>query len=407
MCLQFLVDVFEGSLPDLDANHPLLSQSAGTALQVALVDLLASWNILPHVVVGHSSGEVAAAYCAGGISREAAWKVGYYRGYVCAKQHDEDKGALMAVGASEEVVGKYLKALETATGEELQVACFNSPKNFTVTGMRRNIVDLRAMLEKDGIFSRVLPGKVAYHSTHMEVVAKEYASLLGDLSPGRKPEGSPEIRLVSSLKGTTISPNETARADYWVQHLLLPVRFIDSLIEACSDPDSDALTSSIDDLVEIGPHSALRSAIRETLSTASHRKAIRYSHVVTRGQTSNLALLEAIGALHCRGYSVDLFASNFPLTASGFAPSSMLNDLPPYCFNHEKTYRTESRLISNVRNRSHPKQELFGSRALDWVESEPRWRNTIRPSEMPWLRQNKVSALSLRACIKVHILSST
>ncbi len=39
-------------------NEPELSQPLCTALQVAIVDLLAYWNVRPSVVVGHSSGEI-------------------------------------------------------------------------------------------------------------------------------------------------------------------------------------------------------------------------------------------------------------------------------------------------------------------------------------------------------------
>lgn len=55
-----------------------LSQPCCTALQIALVDLLASWNIHPAAVAGHSSGEIGAAYACGSLSAEDAIVSAYY-----------------------------------------------------------------------------------------------------------------------------------------------------------------------------------------------------------------------------------------------------------------------------------------------------------------------------------------
>ncbi|KAL8891990.1 MAG: hypothetical protein Q9192_005673 [Flavoplaca navasiana] len=51
-----------------------------TAIQVALVELLRHWNVTPTAVVGHSSGEIAAAFAKGSITREMAWTIAYHRG---------------------------------------------------------------------------------------------------------------------------------------------------------------------------------------------------------------------------------------------------------------------------------------------------------------------------------------
>lgn len=52
-------------------DEPKFAQPLCTALQIALVDLLASWELQPVGIVGHSSGEIAAAYCVG--ARRRSW----------------------------------------------------------------------------------------------------------------------------------------------------------------------------------------------------------------------------------------------------------------------------------------------------------------------------------------------
>ena len=60
---------------DSRLNESELAQPATTAIQVALVDLLAHVGVVPQRVCGHSSGEIGAAYAAGVLSHEAALKV--------------------------------------------------------------------------------------------------------------------------------------------------------------------------------------------------------------------------------------------------------------------------------------------------------------------------------------------
>ena len=163
-------------------TQPELSHPSCVALQVAIVDLLNSWGIFPSQVIGHSSGEIPAAYAAGKISREAAWKVGYYRGHVSAKVIK--KGGMLATGLEKQQIVPYLDDIRGSHSGELTVACFNSPKNITISGDDHLIDILKTALDSDGIFNRKLNVQNAYHSAHMQEVANEYSQLLGTLPEG-------------------------------------------------------------------------------------------------------------------------------------------------------------------------------------------------------------------------------
>lgn len=107
-----------------------------TAIQIALVDLFASWNIRPARVTGHSSGEIAAAYCAGALTRESALAVAYHRGRLAMKLKGLKDGAMLAVGLSEETakssIGKLIQG-------SVKVACVNSPSSVTVLVTERQL----------------------------------------------------------------------------------------------------------------------------------------------------------------------------------------------------------------------------------------------------------------------------
>lgn len=137
-------------------NEPWLSQPACVAMQMALTELLRSWEVIPCRVLGHSSGETAAAYAAGRLSRQAVWKVAYFRGIVSTKQLSV-KGAMMAVvGLPVEDLLGYIDQVNVAMPGELVIACYNSPVNHTVAGDASKVDALQESLNKiSGIFNRI------------------------------------------------------------------------------------------------------------------------------------------------------------------------------------------------------------------------------------------------------------
>jgi acyl transferase domain-containing protein len=379
-------------------NDPFLSQAACAAVQIAIVDLLASWNILPSHVLGHSSGEIAAAYCAGHLTREDAWKLAYFRGFVSIAQTDR-RGGMAAIGISADGIQPYLDA--ALPYKTLTIACYNSPKSITISGDEDEIDKLCDALEKDGVFARKLAVRNAYHSSHMEAVADDYLSLIGNLSNSEK--FGKDVEMISSVTGEVASGREVVIPTYWVQNLVMPVRFTGALLAMTSGGmkksgqrklrvGSETGRNSIQHIVEIGPHSALRTAIRDTLSTKKETAVIEYHNVITRNFDDIATALSAAATLYCHSYPVSLDALNSQI--HGSREPRMLTDLPPYAFNHTKTYWKDSRLSKNFRSRQFPRHDLFGAPVADWNPAEPRWRGFLRVAELPWLKDHKVRSES-------------
>jgi acyl transferase domain-containing protein len=380
-----------------------VSQSAITAIQVAAVELLNSWGVYPSRVVGHSSGEIAAAFAAGGLSREAAWKAAYYRGAM-ADSLSGKKGGMLAVGATESDLNPYLAQVNNALDGELTIACFNSPKNLTVSGELEKIELLKTLLDRDGVFSRILPVKNAYHSGHMREMAEEYEKLTEDLSFGKKLHLPCKVNMFSSVTSNIISHIEVQRPRYWAESIVSPVHFSRALTAMCSKSPKTGRTTSnanegedlkIDIIVEIGPHSALRSAIQETLAQNPMLRSIDYSHILSRVDQTLNPIFDAAGMLYCRGYQVNIMKLNSALSDPGSKPPRLLSTLPPYPFEHSRNYGQESRLSINLRQRKYPKHDLFGAPVADWNVAEPRWRNIIRVSEIPWVADHVVSIVNI------------
>ncbi|KZF19523.1 hypothetical protein L228DRAFT_214821 [Xylona heveae TC161] len=385
-------------------GHPVLSQTLCTVLQVALVDLLASWSISPTRVVGHSSGEIAAAYAAGAFGREAAWKIAYYRGLVSASLMDQ-KGAMIAVGLSTADAQSYLNKVHDKLSGELTIACFNSPKSLTISGDEAKVDALKSLLDENRVFARKLNVKNAYHSSHMRAVADEYLNLMGDLGAPRASQGtksqSQDTSMFSSVTGELVTIDALNKPQYWVDNMVSPVKFTQALTSLCSTAPTKTRArmgissgSPVQHLIEVGPHPALQSATKDTLSVDPSLGSLDYSYLLSRSNTALTSILQTVGTLFCQGYPVDLHAVNHKsLTAEEVdsIPSRLLVNLPPYSFNHSQDYWPESRLSKRFRQRKYPRHDILGAPVSDWNPEEPRWRQIIRISENPWLKDHRVT----------------
>ncbi|EMD62135.1 hypothetical protein GGP41_002398 [Bipolaris sorokiniana] len=388
-----LLDELSQTKEKSNVNEPWLSQPACTAVQVALVDLLRSWGVKPSRAVGHSSGEIAAAYVSGKLTRESAWRVAYYRGVVSAKQ-SEQKGTMLAVGLSEHDARPYVDAL--AKKGVLVVACSNSPRNCTISGDEHLVSELHDLLQEKEIFVRKLAIQKAYHSPHMDHVAEEYAALLDGISPDKSiPPNT--VDMVSTVTGTFVT-EELLDAEYWVKNLVSPVRFSDGLTATCFRSaqkgqvslrvDAQGGNHFADIVLELGPHGALQSAIKDILATQPSGSSITSFPVLNRSKPGPETLLTALGHIWSRGYPISLQKVN---ESTQSEPNALLTDIPGYTFNHSQLLWYESRLSRNYRLRKAPRHDLFGAPVPDWNKERPQWRNVLRLNEQPWLRDHIVT----------------
>ncbi|MCJ1389859.1 hypothetical protein MMC18_002716 [Xylographa bjoerkii] len=379
-------------------NDPAYSQPICTALQIALVDLLRSFKVIPSAVVGHSSGEIAAAYCVGGLSHQSACKVAFFRGLYAAKLSESSKfrGAMISVGLSEDAVKPYLESLSSNFGSRgVTVGCINSPKNVTVTGNEPQVDKLKSLLEKDRVFARKLMVTVAYHSSQMEEIAAEYLSSIGYLEGGDSlTTGSV---MVSSVTCKILTLDDMQQGEYWVRNMTSPVRFSVALAQMCSGLHKHSKArfgasqglAEMNVLLEIGPHSAMRGPIKDILIEIG-KESISYDSVIVRGVSASDTLLDAVGRLACFGYPVDIPEVN----CSGMKPvaQTVLPNLPEYPFDHSQNYWHESRYNKEGwRFRKQPRLDLLGSAVPDWNPLDARWRKIVRVSETPWVEDHKVN----------------
>jgi zearalenone synthase (highly reducing iterative type I polyketide synthase) len=390
-----LTEEFSADKKDSKINQAIYSQPICTALQIALVDLLHHWGVRPVAVIGHSSGEIAAAYCKGAISRQSAWKIAYHRGRLTnlikhLAPHID--GGMLVAGTNEEQALEYIKQVSAG---KVSIACVNSPSNVTVSGDMLGINQLHEILTVDSIFTRKLKVETAYHSHHMDVIAAAYMESLHDLET--LPESDSQALMFSSVTGDIVKSTDLG-PKYWVDNMVSMVKFsagTQLLLNFSSGMrDKKRRTRSdkafVDILLEIGPHSTLEGPLREiTQSDEAPKSTTLYLSLLSRGKNALETALEATGRLFVKGYPVDLQKVN-SLRANNSGLPAPIADLPSYPWNHSSRYWCESHISAGHRFRKHPRYDLLGAPTADYNPMQPKWRNCIRKSENPWIQDHRV-----------------
>ncbi|CRG92723.1 Lovastatin nonaketide synthase [Talaromyces islandicus] len=363
-----------------------VSQAACTAVQVGLVDLLASWSIRPSGVAGHSSGEMAAAYASGRITASEAIVAAYYRGQAVSK--NQQKGAMLAVGLGPVEVEKYLEGRE----EQVRLAAINSPSSVTVSGDIEAINGLAATLTDNKIFNRVLKtGGNAYHSHHMVPLGRDYIEMLSNgiqriqkLGLINETYRYQQVPWASSVTPTKSTTNLGDLATYWRANLESPVRFSEAVTNLVS------METPIHVLVEIGPHPALKGPINQVLKAEG--KTVAYGSTLKRQENSQYSVLQLAGTLFSLNATVDLAAVNAVDSTDGVSLEHGCTciDLPPYQYTYGGLNYYESRASKEYRFRSIQRHDLLGSKVVGNAKLRPQWRNILRMKDVPWLADHRL-----------------
>ncbi|KAH8721524.1 beta-ketoacyl synthase domain-containing protein [Phaeosphaeriaceae sp. PMI808] len=362
-----------------------ISQTVCTALQIGLVDLLASWSVRPVAVAGHSSGEIAAAYASGLITAAEAIVAAYFRGQAVSK--NKQKGLMLAVGLGPEKTLPYLAGQE----KKVRIAAYNSPGSVTLSGDTDAIEELAKVLDKNGVFNRILKtGGNAYHSHHMLPLGLDYDAMLSEglahvqkLGLADASQRYAQIPWMSSVTpGKTLSEADFAGPTYWRANLESPVRFSEAVTDLVSSGDVQVL-------VEIGPHPALKSPIDQILKEAN-KTSISYSSGMKRQQDSRESMLQLAGTLFCMNTDVNLVAVNALDSVGGLTHGSIAIDLPPYQYAYGPVSYHESRQSKEYRYREVIRHDLLGSKVVGNAKLRPQWRNILRMKDVPWLGDHRL-----------------
>lgn len=354
-----------------------LSQPLCTAIQVVLVDLLRSAGITFQAVVGHSSGEIAAAYAADFISARDAVRIAYYRGVHAkhAKGPKGQKGAMLAVGTSWDDAQELLDL--PAFRGRAKIAAHNSGASVTLSGDTDGIDHAKRVFDEEKKFARRLLVDTAYHSHHMIPCSDPYVDSLR--SCGIKVNSN---RDTSCTWYSSVKPGEQMEATpdlcdlYWRDNMVNAVLFTEAV-------QSAATAEELNVAVEVGPHPALKGPATQSLSDIE--KSLPYTGVLSRNQNDVESFSDALGFLwtHIGPDTVD-FQAYQSLVSPGPRPKLTVA-LPSYPWNHSQTNWHESRKAKKTALRGSAFHELLGVPSSNNTDHDLRWTNFLKANEIAWL----------------------
>ncbi len=315
-----LKEVLSGAAAESSLRRVDVVQPALFAVMVSLAALWRSCGVEPAMVMGHSQGEIAAAYVAGALSLQDAARVVALRSRAIAEMGDS--GGMATVGLPAKAV---LQRLVPWDGQ-LSVAAVNSPAATVISGQRTVLEKFVAECETAGIFARLIAVDYASHSLHVEAVKDRLIAELATITPR-----TGHIPFYSTVTGTLLQ-TDTLDARYWYRNLREPVRFADTtrllLDQGCRT------------LIEMGPHPVLAAAMAETAEAAGDAAAAVLGSL-RRGEGDWRRFVTALAEAYVHGVRVDW--------ASVFAPYHPRRvPLPSYAFQRQRYWLTPSAGAGNL-----------------------------------------------------------
>lgn len=376
-----LIDQIMADSASSRVGEAVVAQPICTAIQIVLVDLLRAAGIGFKAVVGHSSGEIAAAYASGFLIRHDALKIAYYRGFCTKFAGELTKGAMMALGTSmEDATG--LCELPAFEGR-LCVAAHNSQSSVTISGDADAIEEARLVFEEEKKFTRLLKVEKAYHSHHMVPCSAAYIEALRncDIAP-QQPTHSCDWYSSTIADKRMEACNDLATL-YWKTNMVSPVLFSQAIKAAVTG------VAPFDITIEVGSHPALKGAVLQNQHDLLEQP-VPYTGMLERSVNDIQAVADALGFIWSQLGSAAVNLGEYDTLVSGSAERNLLKPLPSYPWDHDRIFWHDSRASRAYcarKDRPHP---LLGSRTVDGVDEEMRWKNLLKPSELPWVHGHQI-----------------
>jgi 4-hydroxyphenylalkanoate synthase len=276
------------------------AQPALFAVETALFTLLRSWGLGPDFVMGHSVGELSAAYVAGVLTLADAAMLVAARGRLM--QGLGAGGAMVSVAASEHDVAGLLC-------DGVAIAAINGPESVVISGAQPAVSAIAQRFAEQGRRVRPLAVSHAFHSPLMEPMLEEFARVAARVEV-RKPQIGVVSNVTAELAG---SNSDFGSAKYWMKHIRRPVRFADSA--------RHLQTRGATHFIEVGPGSGLAAHIEQSLSP----NEVQVASLLAKGRPEVASLMGAVGHMFATGVPVD-----WPAVFAGSGGRRV--ELPTYAF---------------------------------------------------------------------------
>ena len=244
-----LIDVLRGApgAPELDRVDVV--QPVLFAVMVSLAELWKSVGVRPDAVIGHSQGEIAAAYVAGALSLRDAARVVTLRSKLLRSL--ANPGGMLSIACSTERARELLAPY----GNRVSIAAVNGRSAVVVSGDVTALDELVGFCADLELRTRRIDVDYASHSVEVEAIHGELVAALTGIGPQTS-----RTAFFSTVTGNRL---DTAGldAEYWYRNIRQTVQFDQAVRSACEHGYRTFIESS--------PHPALIAGIEDTASVCA------------------------------------------------------------------------------------------------------------------------------------------
>lgn len=355
------------SLERVDVVQPVLF-----AMMVSLTAVWRELGVAPDLVIGHSQGEIAAAYVAGALSLEDAAKIVALRSRIIAQQLGE--GGMAAVSMSADELLPWIAPY----GERLSLAVDNGPASAVLSGDTDVIDDVVAKLEREGVFARKVRVTYASHGSHVAAIEHSLLEALVGVRPRRA-----QVEMISTVDVSRVEGSELDAA-YWYRNLRQRVRFAEAVDDLLADHSCV--------FVEISPHPVLTLALEGIIGKSANQSAAVVG-TLRRGVGNLESVQLSLAQIHCAGYPIDW-------AAIGAQRQPTWLSLPTYAFENQRydaariaPATAAKRSIRTSASDGHP---LIGtSFQMSSSASTSFWEGSVSATAPAWLGDHRVEGTAL------------
>lgn len=250
----------------------------------ALAQLLITWGIKPHAVIGYSFGEYIAACTAGIFSLQDALKLVVARAQLV---EETPEGTMISVPLTREQI-------EPLADNRLSIAVDNGPS--CIVAGPRGLIDTfeQQMKDRKYLCMRVETGD-ALHSALMDPILKSFQSHVEKVKLNE-----PQIPFISNLSGTWAIPREVAAPAYWIKQLRQTVQFAPGIRELLK------IENAI--FVEVGAGVTVSTIVRQFTRKESKHMVINLVQHPQGKEPDTGYLLNKIGRLWLYGININWLA---------------------------------------------------------------------------------------------------
>ncbi|WP_369183252.1 SDR family NAD(P)-dependent oxidoreductase [Streptomyces sp. Y1] len=346
-------------------------QPALFAVMVSLAALWRSYGVEPSAVVGHSQGEIAAAYVAGGLSLRDAARIVAVRSQL-VRDKLAGLGGMMSVPLP---VDRVEELLAPYAGR-LSVAAVNGPAAVVVAGEPGALDEVFEACERDGIRARKVKVDYASHSQQVEIIEADLRKVLAPVEPT-----SGRVPFYSTVVGGFIDTS-VMDADYWYRNLRGQVGF-EPAIRALIDNGTGCF-------LEMSPHPVLTMAVEDTVEAAEANGRVSVVGSLRREEGGLRRFATSLAEAHVNGVAVDWRAF---FAASG----AQQVQLPTYAFQRERFWLTPSAGSGDASAAGLGRVEHPVLAAAAQLGDRDEWLFTGRLSidTQPWTRDHVVFGMVL------------